>query len=281
MAFVVIQHLSPDFKSVIDELLARRTRIPILQAEDGAIVEPDTVYLLPPRKEMILRDGRLSVTDKEPKQGLSLPIDRFFRSLATDAGPMARAIVLSGTGSDGSRGLIEVKRMGGLVLAESETSAKFDGMPIAAQNTGVVDFVLRPEEMPEALRRAGDPGAGKAPDPIVEDHSGESAEESIFRILKQECGIDFSHYKTTTVGRRIDRRVTMHKLDTIDEYVEKLRHDPVEVSALYEDLLIGVTRFFRDTEAFDTIARVVVPAVLDAVPAGRRRARLGTGVCDR
>jgi len=129
MAFVVVQHLSPDFKSVIDELLARRTRIPILQAEEGIEVEPDTVYLLPPRKELTIKGGRLHLRDKDPKQGLSLPIDHFFRSLAVEAGPMARAIVLSGTGSDGSRGLVEVKRLGGVVLAESEDSAKFDGSP--------------------------------------------------------------------------------------------------------------------------------------------------------
>ncbi len=259
-AFVVIQHLSPDFKSLIDELLARRTRIPILQATDGARVEPDTVYLLPPRKEMIVKGGRLHLTDKDPKQGLTLPIDHFFRSLALDAGPMARAIVLSGTGTDGSRGITEVKRMGGIVFAESEQSAKFDGMPIAALNTGVVDHVLRPEEIPATLL-----GSNERQSKKEHGSSDETSEESIFRILRDECGIDFSHYKTTTVGRRIERRVAFLKLERIEDYVARLRSDPAEVSALYEDLLIGVTRFFRDTEAFEAIARTVVPDVLDAV----------------
>jgi two-component system CheB/CheR fusion protein len=266
MAFVVIQHLSPDFKSVIDELLARRTRIPILQAEDGIEVEPDTVYLLPPRKEMIIKAGRLYLKDKEPKQGLRLPIDHFFRSLAIEAGPMARAIVLSGTGTDGSRGLVEIKRLGGIVLAESEDSAKFDGMPRAAQNTGHVDRVLRPEEMPEALRRWNEaPGTSLG---ATDDEAGslETSEESIFRMLRDECGIDFSHYKTTTVGRRIERRISMSRLGGIEEYVAKLRTEPRELSALYEDMLIGVTRFFRDADAFEAISRVVVPQILDAVP---------------
>jgi two-component system CheB/CheR fusion protein len=265
MAFVVIQHLSPDFKSVIDELLARRTRIPILQAAEGVAVEPDTVYLLPPRKEMIIKGGRLHLTDKDPKQGFTLPIDHFFRSLALDAGPMARAIVLSGTGTDGSRGVMEVKRMGGVVIAESEHSAKFDGMPLAAQNTGVVAHVLRPEEMPAALLGALDDSPARQKDSRGEGN--DTSEEAIFRILRDDCGLDFSHYKTTTVGRRIERRVAILKLDRIEDYVARLRSDPAEVSALYEDLLIGVTRFFRDPEAFEAIATKVVPEILDAVPA--------------
>ncbi|HVW30706.1 MAG TPA: chemotaxis protein CheB [Polyangiaceae bacterium] len=264
MAFIVIQHLSPDFKSVIDELLARRTRIPILQAAEGVAVESDTVYLLPPRKEMIIKGGRLHLTDKDPKQGLTLPIDHFFRSLALDAGPMARAIVLSGTGTDGSRGIMEVKRMGGVVIAESEQSAKFDGMPIAAQNTGVVAHVLRPEEMPAALLGSLDGASPRRLD--AGSDAVETSEEAIFRVLRDECGLDFSHYKTTTVGRRIERRIALLKLDSIEDYVVRLRNDPAEVSALYEDLLIGVTRFFRDVEAFEAIATTIIPEIVEAVP---------------
>ncbi len=268
MAFVVVQHLSPDFKSVIDELLARRTRIPILQAEDGVQVEPDTVYLLPPRKEIVLKGGRLLLSDKDPKQGLSLPIDHFFRSLARDAGPMGAAVILSGTGTDGSRGLLEVKRMGGLVIAESETSAKFDGMPLAAQNTGVVDHVLWPEEMADVLcQRSREGNAAWAPFISPEHRETEPARDAIFRLLRDDCGIDFSHYKTSTVGRRIERRLMLHKLENLDQYVDRLRRDPRELSDLYEDLLIGVTRFFRDKEAFDALEHLVIPEMLAGVAA--------------
>ena len=132
MAYVVVQHLSPDFKSVMDELLARQTDIPIRHAQEGLQLQPDTIYLIPPRKEAILSGGRFHLTDKEPKEPLSLPIDHFFRSLAADAGRRAIAVVLSGSGSDGSRGIRDVHQAGGLVLCESEETAKFDGMPLSA-----------------------------------------------------------------------------------------------------------------------------------------------------
>jgi two-component system CheB/CheR fusion protein len=151
LAFIIIQHLSPDFKSLMDELLARYTRMPIHRVEDGMAIEANAIYLMPPKKEMIISGGRLLLTDKDPQQDLSLPIDHFFRSLAQDAGRCAIAIVMSGTGSDGSRGIRDVHEGGGLVISQSEESAKFDGMPRSARDTGVVDCVLPPEEMPQAL----------------------------------------------------------------------------------------------------------------------------------
>src|SRR5262249_1779334 len=146
LAFVVVQHLSPDFKSLTDELLGRRTPIPIHRVENGVAVQRNAIYLLPPKKDMIVSDGKLWLSDKDPTQLLALPIDIFFRSLAQDAGDRAIAVVLSGTGSDGSRGIRDVHDAGGLVVAQSPESAKFDGMPKSALQTGVVDFTLTPEE---------------------------------------------------------------------------------------------------------------------------------------
>ena len=151
MAFVVVQHLSPDFKSLMDELLSRRTEIAIHRVEDGMAVEPNAIYLIPPKKEMIISGGRLLLTDKDPATGLSLPIDTFFRSLAQDCGERAVGIILSGTGSDGSRGIRAIHDAGGLVIAQSEDTAKFDGMPRSAVETGVVDLVLPPVGMAKAL----------------------------------------------------------------------------------------------------------------------------------
>src|SRR5581483_8306074 len=151
MAFVVVQHLSPDFKSVMDELLARKTRLPIFRVEEGQEVRADAVYLIPPKKDMIIANGRLLLTDKDPKQLVTLPIDHFFRSLAHDCGERAIGVILSGTGSDGSRGLRDIHDAGGLVIAQTPETAKFDGMPNSARQTGVCDLILPPEEMPAAL----------------------------------------------------------------------------------------------------------------------------------
>jgi two-component system CheB/CheR fusion protein len=254
MAFVVIQHLSPDFRSLMDELLARHTRLEIHRVTDGMPVEPDSIYLLPPKKEMIISDGRLLLTDKEPQQDLSLPIDHFFRSLAQDAGDRAVAIVLSGTGSDGSRGIRDVHEAGGLVLAQRPETAQFDGMPRNACETGVVAGVLAPEEMAEELV-AHAARARTSLDPAQRATAGVDA---IFKLLRDEYGIDFSYYKPNTVERRIDRRLTLNQCFDIEGYVERLRRDPEERNALYRDLLIGVTRFFRDREAFDRLEREVV-----------------------
>jgi two-component system CheB/CheR fusion protein len=151
MAFVIVQHLSPDFKSLMDELLARHTELPIHLVEDGMLVEADHVYLIPAKKEMIMSGGRLLLSDRHRQQELTLPIDVFFRSLAQDCGPRAVAIVFSGGGSDGSRGICHVHDAGGLVLAQDLESAQFDGMPRAAIDTGIVDHTLPPQAMPRVL----------------------------------------------------------------------------------------------------------------------------------
>jgi two-component system, chemotaxis family, CheB/CheR fusion protein len=261
MAFVVLQHLSPDFKSLMDELLSRRTRMRILQAEHGVVVEPNTVYLLPPMKEMIVRQRQLLLNDKDPRHGLTLPIDLFFRSLAHDLGPRAVAVVLSGSGSDGSRGILEVSRAGGAVFCESPDTAQFNGMPLSALRTGHVDHVLPPEEIALGLAELTRPRHrdGQAEDGRSEEHGM----DAILRLLRDEYAIDFSHYKASTVTRRIERRLALNRSIDIEMYVEKLRSDPRELNSLYEDLLIGVTRFFRDEEAFEALEHRIIPEIVE------------------
>jgi len=262
MAFVVIQHLSPDFKSLMDELLAHRTTMAIHRVEDGMSVEPNAVYLIPPRKEMIISDGRLLLTDKDPNQALTLPIDHFFRSLAQDVGRDAIAIVLSGTGSDGSRGIRQVHDTGGLVIVQSEESAKFDGMPRSAIDTGVADAVMHPAEMPAALLRYAQHPFAAAMLEDTEDKLSENKMGTLFKLLRDKHGIDFSHYKPSTVGRRIERRLLLQHASDLEEYVRRLSEDEQELNSLYKDLLIGVTKFFRDVEAFERLEQQILPELI-------------------
>ncbi len=258
MSFIVVQHLSPDFRSLMDELIARHSDMPVVIAEDGMAVEPDHIYLMPPRKEMIIRDRRLWLTDKEPHT-FSLPIDAFFRSLAQDVGSHAVAIVLSGSGSDGSRGIVDVKRAGGVVLAEAPASAKFDGMPLSATASGAVDHQHAPGDLARVL-------CGLAPtETPLEQHllDEDPAMDAALRLLRDQFGIDFSLYKMTTVGRRIQRRVEILRLDALSEYVEHLHADGDELHKLYQDLLIGVTQFFRDPGAFSALETDVIPKLVD------------------
>src|SRR4051812_12608317 len=269
MAFVVVQHLSPDFKSLMDELLGRHTELPIHLVEDGMRVEAGHVYLIPPKMEMIISAGCLLLSERDRQQELSLPIDVFFRSLAQDCGPRATAVVLSGTGSDGSRGIRDVHAAGGLVLVQDLDSAQFDGMPRTAYETGVADFILAPQEMPRVLeehvkQRSREPGARTVP-----RLARTSAFSDVYRLLEQEFGIDFTHYKPSTVTRRIERRLRLSDVDGIEQYVGHLRSERAELDVLYRDLLIGVTRFFRNEEAFEILQRRVLPELIATVGAAK------------
>jgi two-component system CheB/CheR fusion protein len=265
LCFVVVQHLSPDFKSMMDELLARRTRIPIVRVEDGIELRPNAIFLMPPRKEMIQSGGRLFLTDKDPSQGFALPIDRYLRSLAQDFGSRSIGVILSGTGSDGSRGIRDIHEVGGLVVAQSEESAKFDGMPRSARETGLVDLVLPAADMPDAilklvrLRRSPELGSDELPS------VPEVGLQAIFRMLRAEYGIDFSQYKPSTVTRRVERRLLLNQSLDVEQYVERLAENSAELNQLYKDLLIGVTQFFRDREAFHRLAIDELPRLLAAV----------------
>jgi two-component system CheB/CheR fusion protein len=267
LAFVVIQHLSPDFKSLMDELLARHTDLAIHRVEDGMQIQANSIYLIPPKKEMIVSGERLLLTDKDPTQGLSLPIDTFLRSLAQDVGRRAVAVILSGTGSDGSRGIRAVHEAGGLVLVQDEATADFDGMPRSAIHTGVVDAVLSPRQIAERIlqhvRSGGVDGnaVSNGQTPISDDGVSQ-----LFGILNEAYGIDFSHYKPSTVARRVERRLQMSRLPDLCDYAARVREDADELNSLYKDLLIGVTKFFRDEEAFGRLERDVIPQLLKQVP---------------
>ena len=262
LCFVVVQHLSPDFRSMMDELLARRTRIPIIRVEDGVELRPNSIFLMPPRKEMIQSAGRLFLTDKDPSQGLALPIDRYLRTLAQDSGSRSIGVILSGTGSDGSRGIRHIHDCGGLVIAQNEESAKFDGMPRSARETGLVDLVLPASEMPDAIlklvrmRRSSD--SDDPADAVVP----EVGLQSILRMLRKEYGIDFSQYKPSTVTRRVERRLMMNQSTNVKQYVDLLSENAEELNQLYKDLLIGVTQFFRDREAFQRLETEELPRLL-------------------
>ena len=260
MGFVVIQHLSPDFKSHMEELLARHTKMKIFRVENGMEVKPNCVYLIPAKMEMVISENHLLLTEKSEVRTLSHPIDQFFRSLASNSGRRSIAIVLSGTGSDGSRGIREIHEAGGLVIAQDELSAKFDGMPMNAQSTGVVDVVLPPHAIADALVRYIE--GGLSPQALAEQdmtiHDFEGIEK-IFYLLHQMHGLDFSLYKVSTVGRRIQRRVELLGLGSLENYVDFIEEHPTEVNDLYKDLLIGVTQFFRDPEAFNAIEKQVIP----------------------
>ena len=265
MAFVVLQHLSPDFESRMDELLARQTPLPIHKVTDGVAVEANAIYLIPPKKEMIISAGRLLLTDKDDA-GISLPIDHFFRSLAHDMGRRAVAIVLSGAGSDGSRGIREIHEAGGLVLCQPPDTARFQGMPMSAQQTGVVDAFLEPDRIPEALvRYLADP-LQRWDDPDHEPPELPGTTDEILRLLRTEYAIDFAHYKPSTVKRRIERRLTLTNHLDMEAYTRMLASNPEELNALYRDLLVGVTRFFRDVEAFTRLQMEVIPSILAATP---------------
>ena len=266
MAFVVIQHLSPDFKSLMDDLLARHTMMPIRQATSGAVLEANTIYLSPSRFQMGFISGRIVLHENDANTPFTLPIDTCFNSLAAYAQSRAIAIVLSGTGSDGSRGIRAIRDAGGLVIVQSPESAQFDGMPRNALASGSYDFQLPPERMPRLLMEYL-----KAPAIVrqrvshtmeIFPEDGEYAE--IFALLRRGYNVDFSKYKTTTVERRIKRRIDLRMLCTIEDYVAILAGDAEELDTLYHDLLIGVTEFFRDPESFDYLSTVIVPDLVEA-----------------
>lgn len=278
MAFVVVQHLAPDYKSLMVELLGRSTSMPVIRAEEGMEVEADRVYLIPPRYNLTVSEGRLRLQLGPGGKSLNLPIDIFFRSLAADYGDRAIAVILSGTGSDGARGIRTVKEAGGMIMVQEEASAKFAGMPSSAIATGTADFVLPVEAMPaQLINFARHPFAmGPAnPEAHIPDESTDL--ERIFQCLRETSGMDFRAYKHATLARRIERRMNIVQLQDLGEYAEYVQHSPGEAEALGKDLLIGVTKFFRDPEAFQAI----VPHLENLIirHRDRRQLRIWSAAC--
>jgi len=261
-AFVIIQHLSPDFKSLLGDLLSRRARMPVINIEQGQPLAPNTVYLIPPGKEVELRGSFFLLRDRQLKDGINHPINIFFSSAAEAFGKRTIGIVLSGTGSDGTNGVRDIHEAGGLVVVQDHASAKFSGMPHSALATGIVDSVATPWDIPNVLLRhigyldqqAGDGEGGN------DEYSGFG---SVYALLNTRYNLDFKKYKSTTVMRRIHRRMKMLELDTPQAFCEHLQQNPDEVELLYQDLLIGVTQFFRDEDAFERLRERVIPALFD------------------
>ena len=266
MAFVLVQHLDPRHESRLGPLLAKATAMPVCEAEEGVAVLPDHVYVIPPDTTLTIAEGILHLAPRSDSQGLHLPIDVFFKSLAADRGRGAIGVILSGSGSDGTLGLEELKAEGGITFAQDEVSAKYSGMPRSAERSGCVDFVLPPEGIALDLARIGR-HPYLSPDPR-EDGAPAAAEEDLFKkvldLLHASSGVDFRDYRETTIRRRILRRMVLHTRQELADYVRLLEEDASEVEALYEDILINVTRFFREPETFEELKRSVFPAILKA-----------------
>ncbi len=269
MAFVLVQHLAPDHKSILTDLIRRYTRMQVFEVEDGMEVKPNCAYIIPPNRDMAFLNGALQLLEPAAPRGQRLPIDFFFRSLAQDQHERAICIVLSGTGSDGTQGLRAIKGEGGMVMAQNPGSSEYDGMPRSAIATGLVDFELPPAEMPAQLIGYVAHAFGRPPRAATaQAPKTDSALNKLFVLLHVQTGHDFSNYKPSTIHRRIERRMAVHQIDTLDEYVKYAQHTQAEVDGLFRDLLIGVTNFFRDPEAFTALEEQVIPRLFAGKPGG-------------
>lgn len=265
MAYVLVSHLAPQRESAISQILSRTTSMPVGEIEDGMAIEGDHVYVIPPNCDLTIEERRLRTRDREAPRGANTTIDVFFRSLASDQGPNAIGVILSGTASDGTLGLSAIKGEGGITFAQDTKSAKYEGMPASAIAAGCVDFVLTPDAIAEELGRIRNhPYVAGTPLEQVEGE-GEQRDEllaQVFRLLRRVTRVDFSEYKPPTIGRRIQRRMVLHQMDKLGDYVALLQRERNEVNALYQDLLINVTSFFRNPEAFEALKDVVYPSIL-------------------
>ena len=263
MAFVLVQHLAPDHKSILAELIGRYTRMQVFEVEDGMTVQPNCAYIIPPNRDMAFQNGVLQLMEPVAPRGQRLPVDFFFRSLAQDQRERAIGIVLSGMGSDGTLGVRAIKGEGGMVMAQSPASTEYDGMTQSAIATGLIDYELPPAKMPAQLIAYAAHAYGKPPLSFsVTLPKVENALKKIFILLRSQTGHDFSLYKPSTIHRRIERRMAVHQIDTMDGYVRYLQQTPAEVETLFRDVLIGVTNFFRDPEAFKMIEEKIIPKIL-------------------
>ncbi|MBB1126979.1 chemotaxis protein CheB [Thiospirillum jenense] len=261
-AYVVIQHLSPDHKSMMANLLARHTRMPVVTVEDGMTLEPDRVHLIPPASMMSVSGNDLRLSPKNPR-GLTLPIDLFFTALAREFGKYAIGVVLSGTGSDGTRGAVAINDAGGFLLAQEPESAKFDGMPRSVIATGLVDAILPPEELgPRILDHISQVARIQIRGSRTAVMDKDGALEETMHLLHHQGGINFRDYKPATVMRRIERRMQVRHVPDLENYVRLLDGDRTELNALRRELLIPVTNFFRDTESFETLAQTAIQTIV-------------------
>jgi two-component system CheB/CheR fusion protein len=267
IAFVIVQHLSPRHKSILSELVTRYTHTEVHEAEDGMQVKANCTYIIPPNYDLALLNGRLQLLERAASShGAHYPIDFFFRSLAADQRERAICIVLSGTGSDGSLGLRSIKGEGGMAIVQAPESAEFDGMPRSALATGLVDLILPPAEMPAQLIAYVSHASRSQKRAPVLTLQNQQTLAKIAVFLRARTGHDFSQYKENTIIRRVQRRMALQQLESSADYLRFMQDNPQEVSALFRDLLIGVTSFFRDGEAFSTLEKVAIPRLFEGVP---------------
>ena len=271
MAFIVIQHLRHDAKSLLSEILGRATSMPVVEASEGLRVEPNHVYVIPAAADLEISRGKLILVSRVASQVRHLPIDHFLAALAADQRERAIGVVLSGAGADGTAGLKAIKSEGGVTFAQDPREAGQDDMPGSAIRSGAVDFVLGAREIAGELSRMGGHPYLAEPTQVMEVASTDGREEllrQIFLILRRNTGMDFSGYKRGTFGRRLARRMLVRKIETLEEYVGFLRDNPDEVEALYQDVLIMVTEFFRDAETFEYLSADVFPRLVEGKEPG-------------
>ncbi|MDO9313123.1 MAG: chemotaxis protein CheB [Burkholderiaceae bacterium] len=267
MGFVLIQHLDPTHASMLSEILQRITALPVVEAEDGMAVEPNRVHVIPPNRDMVIDQGKLLLHLPTEPRGQRMPIDAFLRSLAEDQGDHAAAIILSGTGTDGTLGLRAVFGAGGLCLVQDPETAKYSGMPSSAVHSGYVNQVLAVEKMPQVLQTQMRPlSIRQAALEQKPDAAASVGIAHIINLLRTATGHDFSQYKKSTIGRRIERRMSQHLIEDADVYVRYLKDHPSELKVLFRELLINVTSFFRDAEAFEVLKADILPALLAGKP---------------
>jgi two-component system, chemotaxis family, CheB/CheR fusion protein len=280
MAFVVIQHLSTPHPSILPEIIQRFTLMPVMQVTDGIEVEPNRVYVIPPGSDLALKDGRLVLLKPETGRGGRLPIDRFFRSLAQVQGERAIGVVLSGTLSDGSLGLKSIKAEGGLTIAQEPATAEFADMPRNAIATQEVDFVVPPEKMGELILKViHHQVVDNYPRLAREFQTPVGGVQRLYYLLRSKTGHDFSLYKQNTLLRRIERRMKVCLVKDLDEYIDRLQQQPEEVEALFQEMLINVTHFFRDPEAFGALAEKVIHPLILTKQATQAPLRVWSSAC--
>jgi two-component system CheB/CheR fusion protein len=267
MAFVLVQHLAPTRASMLAEILGRSTAMPVMEVHDEPAVAANHVYVIPPGRDMVISGGTLQIFPREALARRHRPIDLFFKSLAADQGHKAIGVVLSGTATDGTLGLEEIKAAGGITFAQ-DTSAQQRSMPESAIASGCVDVVLPPDEIArELVRIARHPYVARVPPAQRPVEDASSADLSvIIRLLRDATNVDFTHYKANTLSRRIERRMLLHKQEGLTDYERFIRKTPGELEALYQDILIGVTSFFRDPDVFEDLKANVFAKMLEERP---------------
>ena len=266
VAFVLVSHLDPSHASLLTEILQRNTKMPVIEALDQMVVEPGHVYVIPPNRDMSIFHGALQLSEPEAQRGMRMPVDLFLRSLADEQGERSIGIILSGTGSDGTLGLRAIQGAGGVSFVQDPSTAKYDGMPASAVKSGLATYVLPVEKIPEQLAAYVKSFLGKKIKPAQPMPSITGALSKILMLIRSKTGHDLSLYKRTTVNRRIERRMNALGVAEISQYARYLQEHPAEVQLLFKELLINVTSFFRDKEAFALLKKDILPQLLDQKP---------------